>query len=637
MKTFGMETERSNLLAVAKIVVRDLIQYTYGRQQVSFDETFFSIIPGNVPNGEVSNIIWLLLCVIEHCLCHGLRHEYTTTNSAYSTREGTMAKEFLRNTTSVIRRACDHVTSTANSFVKQSSYPNPWPVLLEVEKLSAFSNVISSTIVTMTEIKTGIGLSRVWLRQALMRKQLGEYIQVIIDYIGTHSSDYKSEDSSKDCESKSISNAAQKFNLFTTFYEPGALLLNNEGIVLTGLLASLKSIDFCFILKDNLSYMDRPLQPIPYHIYLQYNLDKLEKLYSKVNLISQVDLSVSIEQKNFLEDLCNALKKRIDRENATNRKLNMELADLSKQMESMKLENQSLSIAVAQLKRDKIGLTTLQSENVEVINRVSQLESELKHCQKRNEENSELIESLRNHLNESNKRCKQLTRYLSDSQSSLEHKQTVIKQLEAKSKGMTSIIEQMKERISNLSNDKVSQERDLSILREQLSNLEMKYDEQSRVIENQANQIESLKGELHQKTTQLNELKVTAEELPVCKSNIEELTKQLTKWRKRCEEQECSLTEMAEIVNSTKLEAESLRESHNAFKDAQWANDSENPNCFLCQSAFSVSRRRHHCRNCGLIFCHECSSRKMTLPSSSKPVRVCDTCHALLLHRYNAK
>ncbi|CAH8871445.1 unnamed protein product [Trichobilharzia szidati] len=588
MKTFGMETERSNLLAVAKIVVRDLIQYTYGRQQVSFDETFFSIIPGNVPNGEVSNIIWLLLCVIEHCLCHGLRHEYTTTNSAYSTREGTMAKEFLRNTTSVIRRACDHVTSTANSFVKQSSYPNPWPVLLEVEKLSAFSNVISSTIVTMTEIKTGIGLSRVWLRQALMRKQLGEYIQVIIDYIGTHSSDYKSEDSSKDCESKSISNAAQKFNLFTTFYEPGALLLNNEGIVLTGLLASLKSIDFCFILKDNLSYMDRPLQPIPYHIYLQYNLDKLEKLYSKVNLISQVDLSVSIEQKNFLEDLCNALKKRIDRENATNRKLNMELADLSKQMESMKLENQSLSIAVAQLKRDKIGLTTLQSENV-------------------------------------------------DSQSSLEHKQTVIKQLEAKSKGMTSIIEQMKERISNLSNDKVSQERDLSILREQLSNLEMKYDEQSRVIENQANQIESLKGELHQKTTQLNELKVTAEELPVCKSNIEELTKQLTKWRKRCEEQECSLTEMAEIVNSTKLEAESLRESHNAFKDAQWANDSENPNCFLCQSAFSVSRRRHHCRNCGLIFCHECSSRKMTLPSSSKPVRVCDTCHALLLHRYNAK
>ncbi|VDQ00940.1 unnamed protein product [Trichobilharzia regenti] len=93
----------------------------------------------------------------------------------------------------------------------------------------------------------------------------------------------------------------------------------------------------------------------------------------------------------------------------------MELTDLSKQMESMKLENQSLSIAVAQLKKDKIGLTTIQSENVEVINRVSQLESELKHCQKTNEENSELIESLRNHLDESNKRCKQLTRYLSAS------------------------------------------------------------------------------------------------------------------------------------------------------------------------------------------------------------------------------
>ncbi|TNN11996.1 RUN and FYVE domain-containing protein, partial [Schistosoma japonicum] len=101
--------------------------------------------------------------------------------------------------------------------------------------------------------------------------------------------------------------------------------------------------------------------------------------------------------------------------------------------------------------------------------------------------------------------------------------------------------------------------------------------------------------------------------------------------------EERSLCEMAVVVNSSKLEAESLRESHSAFNDAEWANDSENPNCFLCQCSFSVSRRRHHCRNCGLIFCHECSSRKMTLPSSAKPVRICDTCHALLLHRYSAK
>lgn len=42
---------------------------------------------------------------------------------------------------------------------------------------------------------------------------------------------------------------------------------------------------------------------------------------------------------------------------------------------------------------------------------------------------------------------------------------------------------------------------------------------------------------------------------------------------------------------------------------------------------------QHHCRNCGDIFCNECSDQKMQLPSSAKPVRVCDGCNVLLLAR----
>lgn len=45
---------------------------------------------------------------------------------------------------------------------------------------------------------------------------------------------------------------------------------------------------------------------------------------------------------------------------------------------------------------------------------------------------------------------------------------------------------------------------------------------------------------------------------------------------------------------------------------------------------------QHHCRNCGDIFCNECSDNKMPLPSSAKPVRVCDNCHPLLLQRYSS-
>ncbi|KAA3672743.1 uncharacterized protein DEA37_0007681 [Paragonimus westermani] len=116
-----------------------------------------------------------------------------------------------------------------------------------------------------------------------------------------------------------------------------------------------------------------------------------------------------------------------------------------------------------------------------------------------------------------------------------------------------------------------------------------------------------------------------------------QLQEEVEHWRTLCKEQESSLSEMATVVSSSKLEADNLRESHNALQDAQWTADSLVPNCSKCHVAFSVSRRRHHCRNCGLIFCHFCSTQTMSLPSAAKPVRVCDRCHNLLLHRYTAK
>lgn len=42
---------------------------------------------------------------------------------------------------------------------------------------------------------------------------------------------------------------------------------------------------------------------------------------------------------------------------------------------------------------------------------------------------------------------------------------------------------------------------------------------------------------------------------------------------------------------------------------------------------------QHHCRHCGHIFCNTCSSNELALPSYPRPVRVCDSCHTLLLQR----
>lgn len=62
-----------------------------------------------------------------------------------------------------------------------------------------------------------------------------------------------------------------------------------------------------------------------------------------------------------------------------------------------------------------------------------------------------------------------------------------------------------------------------------------------------------------------------------------------------------------------------------------WVPDETSTNCMQCNLKFSVIKRRHHCRSCGLLLCSGCCSSKAKLPYlDDAEARVCAQCDGIL-------
>lgn len=126
----------------------------------------------------------------------------------------------------------------------------------------------------------------------------------------------------------------------------------------------------------------------------------------------------------------------------------------------------------------------------------------------------------------------------------------------------------------------------------------------------------------------------------------EQLQKDLVELQRRYQASEQTLEELGMQLSLGKLQIVELKEKALKSADdavspggssktnASWTPDKLISKCVGCNKEFSITRRKHHCRNCGQIFCNNCSERVVQLPNANgnsgsghnKPVRVCDIC-----------
>ncbi|XP_076448857.1 hepatocyte growth factor-regulated tyrosine kinase substrate-like [Babylonia areolata] len=71
-----------------------------------------------------------------------------------------------------------------------------------------------------------------------------------------------------------------------------------------------------------------------------------------------------------------------------------------------------------------------------------------------------------------------------------------------------------------------------------------------------------------------------------------------------------------------------LKEADAMFMSEKAPEWKDGETCTRCRVQFGMVQRKHHCRNCGEVFCNKCSSKNSIIPKFGieREVRVCDSC-----------
>ncbi|XP_054626066.1 RUN and FYVE domain-containing protein 2 isoform X3 [Dunckerocampus dactyliophorus] len=573
-----MAMERANLLNMAKLSIKGLIE-----SALSFGRTLDSDYPP----------LQQFFVVMEHCLKHGLR----------------VKKSFL-------------------GFNKSL-----WGPLELVEKLCPEAAEISASVRDLPGLKTPLGRARAWLRLALMQKRLADYLRLLIT----------------------------RKDLLCDFYENSALMLEEEGAVIVGLLVGLNVIDANLCVKGE--DLDSQVGVIDFSMYLKNDIDD----YRSEERNSQI--ASILDQKNYVEELnrqlnstVHGLQGRVDSLEKSNSKLIEELAIAKNNIIKLQEENQQLrsenslillkaqqhlevsqgdvSVERDTYKQSRQGLDEMYNEAQR------QLKEECQLRQVEDVENELVVQvSMKQEMELAMKLLEKDIHEKQSSDEEMKKKNNMISRLEEKTNQITATMKQLEQRLQEAESHRTSAEEGTRRFKMDFANKADSLQRQIDYREKQLLQLETdlkierewrqtLQNDLHREKETVSQLRTQALQINGLKMEFHRLQDENFQLKSICEDQEQALEELGSKLSESKMKIEDIKEANKALQGGQvWLKDKEASHCKLCEKEFSISRRKHHCRNCGEIFCNSCSDNELPLPASPKPVRVCDTCHALLLQR----
>ncbi|XP_072001890.1 RUN and FYVE domain-containing protein 1 isoform X4 [Engystomops pustulosus] len=490
----------------------------------------------------------------------------------------------------VLEHCLKHGLKVKKSFISQNkSFFGPLEL---VEKLCPESADIFTNVRNLPEIKTSVGRGRAWLHLSLMQKKLADYLQVLIDH--------------KD------------------------LLRADE---ITSVL-------------DQKHYVEELNRHLSCTVGdLQSKIEFLEKTNSKLNeeLIAAKDRIVSLQDEHN-----QLLEETVRIKNKSERHLQVNMQDTKVELETYKHSRQGLDEMYnetwKQLNVERQVRQELEKELNLQLGMKTEMEMAMKLLEKDIHEKQDTLVVLRKQLDDVKSINLQMCQKVKETDISLQQKSEQLCLLQAKWDLVDSTTRTLEERVQESEKARqISEENCMKIkkdfeaktesFKQQLQKLDLQRSHLEQNLQIEKEQQGILQEDLGKEKEKNSSLQKDLLQYSQLKKDFDKLLIEKTQLAKLCKEQEQALQEMGFHLSQSKLKMEDIKEVNKALKGHTWLKDDEATGCKQCKKEFSISRRKHHCRNCGDIFCNTCSSNELSLPSYPKPVRVCDICHNLLLQR----